>query len=345
MKNTRDAMLEASTVPLIFCHYGNSKYLEYVLEAARLMNPDKTIFLLGDMDNKWLGEAFNITHLLFEDYDYGNELKLFEKNFRLIKGDDYFVKGDDTLHWVNFVFKRWFYVYNFIVSKKIKNFWHFDSDNMILTPLSAHESKFQDFDCTEQCNGICMNGYISGPIIVHGYINKINELFLDKDDLGKRQKWVKSQSAFTEMAAYVLFKESTKFKSIRLNSVIDNSVFDDCICQDLEMEFEKKTLLFGRAIKKIYCSKDGKFYCRQVEGAYLRLNTLNLSWVPIELFEIILVKLKMDERSENYDDHEISKMPTLHKIYNRYILKRLPQFIFMKLIRKVKRGFSKKLNG
>ena len=207
------------SAPIIFCHYSNSKYLPYVLEAARLTNPDKNIVLLGDSDNQWLENAKNIQHYYFRDYQYGAEIETFDQVYRLIQGKKHahMKVGKD---WVNFVFKRWFYIYNFVVSQGIGSFWHFDSDTMILDSLSGHESKFMPYDCTEQCNGICMNGFISNPSIVLRYIKKINELFQKEEYLKKQQKIFDELSpeyAFTEMEAYKTFKEEENVNSVRLN--------------------------------------------------------------------------------------------------------------------------------
>ena len=57
--------LIAMSAPIIFCHYSNSKYLPYVLEAARITNPDKNIVFLGDSYNQWLKNAKNIQHYYF----------------------------------------------------------------------------------------------------------------------------------------------------------------------------------------------------------------------------------------------------------------------------------------
>jgi len=172
--------------PIIFCHYGKSRYLKYSLECARINNPDKEIVLLGDMTNRRIAQKCGVRHELFARYSHGNEIETFDRVYRLIKGKENrnFIKADRD--WIKFVFKRWFFVHNFLKQRGIGPFWHFDSDNMILDSLSSHEAKFRHFDCTEQCNGMCMNGFVSGPAVVSGYINKINELFQRDDYLQAR---------------------------------------------------------------------------------------------------------------------------------------------------------------
>ena len=114
---------------------------------------------------------------------------------------------------------------------------------MILAPLSSHEEKFKAYHCTEQCNGMCINGFISSPEIIGDYLHHINNLFQDNKFLAAQQKEfdeINPSFAFTEMRAYQEFKESmgSNIRTIRLNTIIDGTAFDDCICQDHDMEME-----------------------------------------------------------------------------------------------------------
>ena len=145
------------SAPVVLCHYGNSRYLPYVLKALAHTNPGKEVILLGDDSNKWLNRLERVEHLPFEAFEYGEELTAFNDVYQLVKGERsrHIKHGRD---WVNFVFKRWYYVYNFLRSRSVVDFWHFDSDNMILDSLSRHEDKFKRYDFTEQCNGSCTPG-------------------------------------------------------------------------------------------------------------------------------------------------------------------------------------------
>ncbi len=328
------------SAPVIFCHYGNSNYLPYVFETVRLTNPDKDIFLLGDKDNKWLESAKNIKHCFFNEYQYGAEIETFDQVYRLVQGKKHgnIRAGKD---WVNFVFKRWFYIHNFLTSQGIGNFWHFDSDNMILDSLSHHERKFQPYDCTEQCNGNCMNGYISSPLVVLKYINKTNELFQNNEYLREQQVEFDERNenfAFTEMRAYKEFKEDkeSSINSIKLRTIIDGSTFDDSICREHNMVME--CLPSGKKIKKVHCSPDGKFYCyEKTSSNFVKMNSLNLSWVPVEFFQIVLTQVKKQLNKQINAKPNILQMPTLCEIYKRQ--QHLPWIALIKLkaiLKKVK---------
>ena len=293
-------------IPLIFCHYGNSTYLPYVFEMARLSNPDKEIVLLGDKNNQWLADKYNITHHAFETYNYGPELDTFNQEYQLIQRANHNnVKAKED--WINFVFKRWFYISNYLETTGIDGFWHFDTDTMILEDLTPHEGKFSSYDCSEQCNGSCLNGYISCRTIVKRYIKKINSLFQDPIYLGQQKEEfenVNSSYAFTEMRAYEEFKKEG-LSTIRLNSVINGSTFDDAICQEHNMEMER--LPSGKEVKKVYATQTGEFCCwDKALSKHIQMNTLNLSWVPIDLYGVILSLAK--QKSLN-----LAKQETLNR--------------------------------
>ncbi|GAA5508256.1 hypothetical protein [Novipirellula caenicola] len=284
--------------PIIFTHYGNSRYLPYVLETARLTNPDKEVVLLGDEKNRWIGKQKGITHRQFRDFDYGDAIDRFDRCYRPIQGPQHHhIKGGED--WLKFVFKRWFFVHNFLVAHQFDSFWHFDSDTMILESLADHEAKFESYECTEQCNGQCVNGYVSGSAFVSRYLQKINSIFEDTRFLEAKQQELESLHpnwAFTEMSAYECLKQDEQVRSIPLSSIIDGTTFDDCICHEHGMQMER--LFNGREIKKIYCSAEGGFYGRNATtGEAVRMITLNFSWVPVVLFDVIFRELKKRQGS------------------------------------------------
>jgi len=321
--------------PIIFCHYGNKKYLPSVFEAAKLTNPDKEIILLGDQSNQWLAEKLNITHLNFEDFDYGPEIETFDKVYRLVQGREHsHMKGGRD--WVNFVFKRWFFIHNLIKSKKITSFWHFDSDTVIVESLAKHETKFQSYDCTEQCNGSCLNGFIPKVATVSAYLKKINDLFQDEGFLSRQQQDFDQRNpkhAYTEMRAYEEFKKEG-LKTIRLNTIIDGSSFDDCICQDHSMEMEQ--LPNGKPIKKVYISKDLHFFCHDLsKNQPVKMNTLNLSWVSNDLFLVLLSILK--DRDDNHAPSSNQPLSEMSSFCREYFKRKPLKFLHKKIKSKLKK--------
>ena len=275
--------------PIVFCHFGDSPYLPYVFACAKLSNPDKCIILLGDESNRRMAESHGIIHYPFAAIPAGVETATFQKVYRRIKGPkNEGLRG--STDWIKFVFERWFHIYDFLRSQDLHAFWHFDSDTMLLDDLSVYEPRLAAYDCTEQCNGSCMNGYITNMDVLGRYLTKINEVFQRTELLTKLEqefREVNPTHAFTEMGAYVIFKQEEHPRTFHLGAVANGVLFDDCICQVHGMEMER--LYPGKHIKKIFLADNGQFYCRsQADQALVHLASINLSWVPIFVFDNVL---------------------------------------------------------
>jgi hypothetical protein len=281
------------SAPLIFIQYNDSYYLKYSLESAVLFNPDKKVILLGDANNvkyKDLG----VIYYSFADFCEGPEISEFDQNYCLIAGKEHYRR-----EWTKFTFRRWFMIYNFLAAHDISSFWTFDSDNLILTRLSTHEIKFRNFACTEQCSGSCINGFVSNREVVKGYLDKINELFKRTQFLDEQRAMLKhaTRYAFTEMNAYSVYKEEVPIRSIRLNTIIDRETFLDSICtlkehrvyfNDDEYEIYGQKL-WNNDLKKIYLGSNGDIYLRhRATQEMVKLNTINMSWTPGWLFDVLL---------------------------------------------------------
>ncbi|REJ65421.1 MAG: hypothetical protein DWQ31_18180 [Planctomycetota bacterium] len=272
--------------PILFCHYGNSPYLRYTLACAKLNCPQKEVILLGDDDNRAVAAEHQVTHVPFRDYDRGPLLAEFDNVYREVRGHE----NEYAPHWLNFVFRRWYFVANFVEERGLEQFWHFDSDTMIVDDLASHEYKFGSCDCTEQCGSSCLNGFIANRHVLLGFLQKVNELFQRPEYLqAKQQEYHQDtpRQAFNEMFAYVTYRDESDIRTIWLGKPIDGSLFDDCICKDFGMEMDSfKT---RQRVKKILLGRDGRFFCVDAKSKeLLQLNTLNLSWVPLCTFENVL---------------------------------------------------------
>lgn len=269
------------TSPIIFIHYGNSPYLEYTLKLARFKNPNKEVILLGDDSNKKIALETGATHFYFENYFRGPEVKIFKKVYKFIAGSQ-----KRKSYWTNFVFKRWFCIYNFLKEKNIERFWTFDSDTLIFTDLFSLEGRFGNIDCTTQCNGICMNGLVNNLRLVENYINKINELFTREDYLKEQEKGMASHPdwAYTEMRAFATFQEESAIKTMRSNIIINNSMFDENICQgdSMKTEWNKQA---KRQIKKLFFENGNIYEKETFSEKLIKINAINMSWVPLAIIE------------------------------------------------------------
>ena len=270
--------------PIIFIHRTNSDYLKYTIQLAKISNPEKEIFFLGDTENAYLSK-FGAKHFLFSDYDNGEKIENFHKVFKIVAGSQH---GREK--WLKFVFQRWYHICNFIEAHEIESFWTFDSDTLILTDLSLWENRLSKYDCTEQCEGMCMNGFVSNKKVVYGYVKKMNELFVRNNYIKKQEAdfVLNPTYAYTEMRAYETYKQEENLKTIHIGSVQEESIFDDCLCYADEME-TYNFLLYGNKLKTIYWRMDGIFFFKHEQSnKFIRINTLNMSWVPTYLYSRII---------------------------------------------------------
>ena len=305
--------MKNSEIPIIFIHFSNSNYLQYTLDLAKKNNLDKRVILLGDKTNNRY-KNIGIEHFYFDDYYGGSEVEEFNKVYKFIAGAQKRKK-----YWTNFVFKRWFCIYNFITENNIQAFWTFDSDTLILTSLNQFEKRYDSIDCTTQCNGSCMNGFINNQRVVRDYVKKINQLFQRNAYLAKQEKDFENHPdwAFTEMRAFASYKNEDNIKTMRSNKIIDDSIFDECICQENGMKMEHKKN-YGYKTNVLYY-KNGEIFEKSLNNKkMIRLNTINMSWVPLILIEKI------------YYYNLYKKFPTTMFLLKNYI-KKIGRFVKRKI--------------
>jgi hypothetical protein len=147
-----------------------------------------------------------------------------------------------------------------------------------------------------------MNGFVTNRQVVEGYLNKINELFQRESFLEGQRTSFQSlpRYAFTEMGAYVVYRDESSFKHINLNSIIDGETFMESVCtldehralsaDEYEL-YDNKFL--GYDVKKVFTAEDGSIFMFHLPSQqFVRLVTINMSWVPDCLFDAILKHAK-----------------------------------------------------
>jgi hypothetical protein len=272
-------------LPIIFSHYGNVDYLSKSMLCATLTNPTKRKILIGDSSNRDSALGNGWEHIEFDSIT-SNLRTEFINNFRYIHGalhPNVKNQGD----WLRYVFERWYFTEQFCKENQISQFWHFDSDVMLLEDLRLFEPSLIDhYDFTTQCNNMCLNGMVKTNVLTE-YCRHMIDLFKDEEFLDTQQRefdTINPNYAFTEMRAYHSFSKTPGLQArcCHLESIFDGWWFDDCICQDDEflMEFHP---LANRLIKKVYF-RNGSFIGAHKEHD-VRFAAINLSWVPTSLFD------------------------------------------------------------
>ena len=269
--------------PLVFVHYGASSYLRRTLACARLSNPGKSIFLLGDGSNKHCA-AGNADFVDLRDLEACEAAREFDELFQPIQGGRHrFNKAGGTEHWLKFVFKRWFLVEELLRRKSIESFWTFDSDTLVLAPLAAREARFLGCEATTQCRDGCLNGFVGSRRVVQRYTKCMLELFRDKDYLDAQRERLKRQAglAFNEMDAFCEFRRRERVTTLHAARPLEGEFFDDCLAYDPSHEASPRKIRKNIIVKRICRDSRGAIYTRHLaSGEFVRMITCNLSWLP-----------------------------------------------------------------
>jgi hypothetical protein len=307
------------SAPLILIHYGHSSYLPYVIKIAKHFNPRKEILFLGDDDNTSL-TSLGVTHYPFERHCRSPELEHFRRLYPRIVNPQY-----PKFKWAQFVLERWFMINTFIRTANISQFWTFDSDNYILTDLESHEPRLGQYDCTSQCSGRCMNGFVSSQGIVQRYVDKIIKLLSDDRYVSEWHARYKHKPAlfYNEMEAFAVFVEQERIRNLHLAQIHNGAMFDDSITYENGMEIYQKTIK-GRLIKKLYM-RDGAIHCKhRASSAFIKMNNLNLSWMPKYIFPLLFGYI-MSARADTSDTElDLTAAPLSYHV-KLFIRDRIPK--------------------
>ena len=271
--------------PIIFIHKGDSFYLKYTfLNAAKYNN----VIILGDDKNKKYMHP-NITHYNYQDIL--PESTALRKSFKYIKGDK-FDPTNSKIDWVYFNFYKWFMLEEFLSYSNISKFWIFDSDTLILENLKYQISKFSKYDYTTHNNNNMFQGLINNRNIINIFNEYIIKLFNDKVYLKNIKCNFNNNPhhAFTYMKVCKYLNYKLNPNNIRLNTIINNEIFDECICFN---DGFKKYLLFDRKngfrkVKKVYFRNNNAYLYNIEKSKYIKLVSINLSWVPELFFDKII---------------------------------------------------------
>jgi hypothetical protein len=295
--------------PIILIHYGDSSYLRYVVKLAKRFNPDKEIIFIGDEHNQYV-TSLGASHYPLESLRHSPELHCFDQLYPRIVNPRY-----PKSKWAQFVFQRWFIINTFIHNNNIDRFWTFDSDNFVLTDLTAFEDTFSQYDCTSQCSGNCLNGFVSNKNIVQRYVSRMTDLLRDDNFVDSwHQKYAENPQLFyNEMEAFAIFTKQEGISHFHLAQIRDGAMFDDSITYENGMETCRKSIK-GRQVKKLYMH-DGEIYCKHVlSGTFIRMHNLNLSWMPKYIFPLLFKYIVSVKSQEGFAELDLHRAPLSYHV-------------------------------
>jgi len=283
--------------PLIFLHFGDTPYLKYVFKSA-IKNGNRVILIGDDSNAKYA--KLGVEHYLFDSFLGTDQSKQLDLVYKRIGGHDFteINRAKGNRDWTKFNFQKWIVLEEFCYENRIDSFWTFDSDTIILSNLNSLNTYFDKFDYTVMNDNSQLQGRVNNVKVLAEFNKLVIELFknhrylddLIANDFKKNPTW-----GFTMMRVFAVLNDLSKFKTVRLRDVIMNSAtFDECICFPFQMETKMSNI--GRQLKCLYADGKGMIYEKSLShnGDYLRLITLNLSWVPDYYFDRVYQKISKD---------------------------------------------------
>ena len=269
--------------PVVLIHQGAAPCLSTVLDCLKRSNPEKTTVLMGDDKNiKYAAMAGKF--IRYTDFAVGPRLKEFNQTFQPIQGRLHrSTKEGGAENWPAFVFQRWFIMFDFARFASVQRFWTFDTDTLVLAPLSRREDRFSPYEATTQCRDCGLNGFIRSRALLDRYTSCIVELFKDADYLAKQRERQEMQEgiAFNEMDAFCEFRRRQNVRTFHAAQPLNGEFFDDALAYDADFEASPHRVHGHISMKRLWADRCGAIYARHLaSGEFVRMITCNLSRLP-----------------------------------------------------------------
>lgn len=170
-------------IPIIYIHKWWHKYLETSIKQS--LKNNKNIIIIWDEKNKFIAEKYNITHILFDDYNTNN----FEK---------YYVHdtAQNANYWFELIcFQRRFVLFEAIKKINIEQCLYIDSDILYYWKTDSEFeriSKYWDFDLAFP-NSSWHSTYIFSQEALQKFCNFMLNCYKDKELFKELCKWASTR--------------------------------------------------------------------------------------------------------------------------------------------------------
>lgn len=168
---------------VVYIHKGDSFYLNDIFQITRKNNPNQTIILLGDSENKKYAGLFN---LVFYDI---NDYMVYDLNYK-----HYSV---NTIPYEKFCYERWIILNNFLKTNNYETIIYSDSDNAFFMNINElfTNPEIQKYSVLYIGNEemIVPNVFVAKKYVYDTIANGIYSFFSQEDDtieeLIKTKEW------------------------------------------------------------------------------------------------------------------------------------------------------------
>lgn len=292
--------------PVIFCHFGNSPYLDLTLKQAYSVSTvdSRPVYLLGDCSTRSF-QKIGIYHVLFADYIECELYLRFDKCFALIGGSEFLnsVNKQKTaasgvnVCWTRFNFIKWIALYNFLCRHSINSCWFFDSDILLLKRLAPLENsvKTESVDWTYWNHLHQQQGWVGLRALLKEFIEFYLSVFEDKSYLRHLEETTFKDNprwGFTLMRAWDLFhRNSNSYKSVHLSSIGSTSPIVFAV-NPSRSQFENlsvsSTNWISGTVVELFSNRQGSLYVYNLDHDYFSpVHMLDTSWMDSELYSLV----------------------------------------------------------
>lgn len=236
--------MEKNHIPIIIVNKGNPYYLQYVINQAKLFNPDNDIILLGDKANSKLK---NVKHSYIADYF--SIAKDFESVYKHMSSNSYSFEI--------FCFQRWFSILEYVLKNNINAFLCMDSDFLLYESVDTMYESIKSSDFTI-CRKITPNCTFFKASSLQTFCDFIRELYLDRKYLKELEGLYKGlvdegrKGGICDMTAFGLYQKYISNNVVDLSIPRDGVAVDDCLLYSNGYEMSSSPDLMGHHSKKIY---------------------------------------------------------------------------------------------
>lgn len=242
------------SIPIIFFHYGNPKYLKYSLKQARYFNPDSAIYLLGDESND---RYPFVTHINANDFE--GSTHEFAKMYKHLSpnGEKYELN----------CFLRWFYVKTFCEKNNIESFIYLDSDVLLFQDVSKLVPLFKDYKIANTCDtmGVPAFTYFKDHKSISDFCDFLIYAYTDKAMMAKLEDLYKTilstpeiLDAISDMTLFHLYFQEHPAETVKIDLINNEIAIDACINRQDGYEVEN-------GMKKVYWQNNLP-YCKHLES-------------------------------------------------------------------------------
>jgi hypothetical protein len=257
------------------------------MEFANYSNPKTDKILIGDKSNKKLAADTGWEWIDLDGFST-DRIAEFNRSFVTLSGSRH-KNIRNKRNWTHYSFFRWFVIEEFLNRHDIEEFWHFDSDTLIIENLSEYDYLQNKHLSMMQCNSSCLNGFVKRSV-VNLYCESVLEQFKNEQLLEKYRKEfeVNKRFAFVDMGGFKNFNIAQPLPFVSGMELSRTFVFDDCLCQS--HGFDCVDLPDSRRVKQIYFEKGKAFFIKEKQKVLAA--TLNLSWLNEAVNDAIIRTLK-----------------------------------------------------